>query len=110
MQMIAAILKVPALFFLTLLVTFPSLYVFSALMGSRLTVNSTLRLLVAALAVMLAVLSSLGPIVAFFSFTTTSYPFMVLLNVVVFSISGVLGLAFLLQTLRRLAVAVEMEV
>jgi hypothetical protein len=109
MQMVASTLKVPALFLLTLLVTFPSLYVFSALMGSRLTVNATLRVLVAALAVMLAVLSSLGPIVAFFSFTTTSYPFMVLLNVVVFAVSGMLGLAFLLQTLRRLAVVAAID-
>ena len=93
--------KVPALFFLTLVVTFPSLYVFNALVGSRLALGSVLRLLVAALAVMVAVLSSLGPIVAFFSVSTTSYPFMVLLNVVVFGVSGVLGLIFLLQTLQR---------
>lgn len=36
LQMLASMVKVPALFFLTLLVTFPSLYVFNALVGSRL--------------------------------------------------------------------------
>src|SRR5258708_505275 len=61
-QMVAATIKVPALFFLTLLVTLPSLYVFNALVGSRLAPGSVLRLLVASLAVMVAVLSSLGPI------------------------------------------------
>ena len=35
-QLAATTFKVPALFFLTLLVTFPSLYVFNALVGSRL--------------------------------------------------------------------------
>lgn len=35
MQMIASGVKFPLLFFLTLLVTFPSLYVFNALIGSR---------------------------------------------------------------------------
>jgi hypothetical protein len=105
MQLIAAMVKVPALFLLTLLVTFPSLYVFNALVGSPLFVLSVLRLLIASLAVMLATLASIGPIVSFFSFTTTSYPFMVLFNVVVFSIAGFLGLAFLLQTLRRLTIA-----
>src|SRR5689334_1773343 len=70
-QLVASTLKVPALFFLTLLVTFPSLYVFNALVGSRLEVHSVLRLLVAALAVMVTVLASLGPIVAFFSVSTT---------------------------------------
>lgn len=105
MQTLASTLKVPALFFLTLVVTFPSLYVFNALVGSRLTVPAVLRLLIASLAVNLAVLASLGPIVAFFSVNTTSYPFMVLLNVAVFALSGILGLTFLLQTLHRLSIA-----
>src|SRR5947207_8572211 len=105
LQMLASMIKVPALFFLTLLVTFPSLYVFNALVGSRLSLLSLLRLLVAAMAVMLALLASFGTIVAFFSFTTESYPFMILLNVIVFAASGFLGLSFLLQTLHRLTLA-----
>lgn len=104
MQMLASAVKVPALFLLTLLITLPSLYVFNALVGSRLTLTALARLLVAALAVSLAMLSALGPIVAFFSLSTTSYPFMVLLNVLVFAVSGALGLKFLLQTLHRLSV------
>ena len=103
MQLIASMVKLPALFVLTLIVTFPSLYVFNALVGSRLTINAMLRLLVAALAVTVAVLASLGPIVAFFSASTTSYPFILLLNVAVFAASGLLGMAFLLQTLHRLS-------
>ncbi len=105
MQLVATILKVPALFFLTLLITFPSLYVFNALVGSRLDVVSVGRLLTAAMGVAIAVLASLGPIEAFFAVSTTSYPFMVLLNVLIFAISGALGLAFLLQTLHRLSVS-----
>ena len=110
MQIVASMVKVPALFLLTLLVTFPSLYVFNALVGSRLQLVSVLRLLIASLAVMLAVLSSIGPIVAFFSFTTTSYPFMLLLNVLVCAVAGLLGLAFLLQTLHRLTIAGQLPV
>lgn len=106
-QFLAATLKVPALFLLTLCVTFPSLYVFNALVGSRLNLPSVWRLLVAALAVNLTVLASLGPIVAFFAASTISYPFMVLLNVAVFAVAGVLGFLFLLQTLHRLTVARE---
>src|SRR5947207_13787463 len=48
--------KVPMLFFLTLLVTFPSLYVFNALVGSRLRFTVAMRLIIAAMAVTLAVL------------------------------------------------------
>jgi hypothetical protein len=61
-----------------------------------------LRLLVVDLAVTLAVLASLGPIVGFFGVTTTSYPFISLLNVVAFAVAGSLGMLFLLQTLNRL--------
>jgi len=105
LQAMATVTKVPLLFFLTLLVTFPSLYVFNALIGSRLSISSVLRLLIAAFAVMMPVLAALGAIVAFFSVSTTSYPFMLLLNVTIFSIAGFLGLNFLMGTLHRLTIA-----
>jgi hypothetical protein len=109
-QAFATVIKVPALFFLTLAVTFPSLYVFNALVGSRLSLLPVLRLLVISLTVMLAVLASLGPIVAFFSASTASYPFMLLLNVAIFAVSGVLGLRSMLTALHRLAPQVATSV
>ena len=108
-QLWASAVKVPLLFGMTLLVTFPSLYVFNALVGSKLSMTSMLKLLIAAMCVMMAVLASLGPIVAFFAVSTTSYSFMKLLNVVAYAIAGFLGLSFLLQTLHRLSLA-QMEV
>jgi hypothetical protein len=104
-QVVATTVKVPLLFYLTLVVTLPSLYVFNALVGSRLSVSAVIRLLVATLGVNVAVLASLGPIVAFFSVSTTSYPFMVLFNVAVFAVAGFLAQMFLLQTLHRLSIA-----
>ncbi len=102
LQVAASLVKVPALFFRTLLVTLPSLYVFNALVGSRLSFAAVVRLLVATTAVITAVLASLGPIVVFFSVSTTSYPFILLFNVATFAVSGVLGMLLLLQTLHRL--------
>jgi hypothetical protein len=107
MQMVASAIKLPMLFFLTLAVTFPSLYVFNALIGTRLSVASAFRLLIAALGVMLAVLASLGPIVVFFALSTKSYPFMLLLNVATGTVAGGLGLGFLLRTLDRLVIVQE---
>jgi hypothetical protein len=104
LQVAASMIKVPLLFYLTLLITMPSLYVFNALVGSRLEPGTVVRLLIASLGVMVAVLASLGPIVAFFSVSTSSYPFILLFNVAVFTVAGVLGLIFLLQTLHRLSV------
>ena len=101
-QFAASTVKVPLLFLLTLIVTFPSLYVFNALVGSKLRFTSVLRLLTAAMAVTMSVLAAIGPIVAFFSVCTDSYHFMVLLNVTAFGLAGVLGMLFLLQTLNRL--------
>jgi hypothetical protein len=101
-QMVASAAKIPLLFLLTLLVTFPSLYVFNALIGSRLTLRAVWQLLVATLAVMIAVLASLGPVVAFFSFSTTGYSFMLMFNVLMCSVAGILGMKFLLFTLQRL--------
>ena len=105
LQLVASAIKTPALFFLTLVVTFPSLYVFSALLGVRLSPVDTLRLVVAAIAVNLAVLASFALINLLFTISTTSYHFMVLLNVVFFTIAGLIGLGFLLNVLRRLEVA-----
>jgi len=109
LQLLATMVKLPALFLFTLVVTFPSLYVFSALLGVRLGPVDTLRLLVAAIAVNLAVLASLGPITGFFTVSTTSYHFMKLLNVLFFAIAGTIGLGFLLNTLRRLEEAQGVE-
>jgi hypothetical protein len=103
LRWLACTVKIPALFALTLCVTFPSLYVVNALAGSRLRLMAILKLLVAALAVNLAVLASAGPIVAFFSFSTTNCSFMVLLNVMAFTVAGLLGMIFLLQTLNRMS-------
>jgi hypothetical protein len=103
-QIVYSAAKVPMLFTLTMLITLPSLYVFNALVGGRLSFGTVLRMLIASLGVMLAVLASVGTIVIFFSLCTTSYPFMVLLNVVVFTVAGALGMHFLVKTLHRLAI------
>lgn len=101
-QVIASTVKLPMLFLLTLIVTFPSLYVFNALVGARLRFTATLRLLVAAIVINLAVGASLGPILGFFTLSTSSYAFMIVLNVALLGIAGMVGLWFLIGTLRRL--------
>jgi hypothetical protein len=103
LQVVSSLIKLPALFLLTLVVTFPSLYVFNALMGCRLTFGAMLRLLMAAIVVNLCVAASFGPILGFFTVSTTSYAFMVILNVALLAVAGLVGMAFLLQTLRRLS-------
>lgn len=69
-QALASMGKLPALFLITLVVSFPSLYVFNVLIGCRLGMRASLRLMVSAIVVNLAVAASLGPIVAFFALST----------------------------------------
>jgi len=95
LQLVASALKLPLLFLATLAVTFPALYVFSVLGGSRLGLVSLLRAILVAILVMLAVSASLSPVLAFFTLGTTSYSFMVLLNVALLGTAGLIGLRFL---------------
>jgi hypothetical protein len=106
LQALASSAKLPALFLLTLLVTFPALYVFSVLSGSPLRFIAVLRLLLASIVVMVAVSASFAPILAFFTLSTSSYPFVVLLNVVLLGIAGTIGLGFLRRTLGHLMTAI----
>jgi len=105
-HLLAVMVKVPALFLLTLVVTCPSLYVFSALSGTGLSFRETARLLLTASALACVVLASLAPIVAFFTFSTRSHPFLQVLNAVFFTIAGVLALRFVV---RRLAAVMPTE-
>lgn len=101
-QVVACMVKVPALFLLTFIITLPSLYVFNAIFQSRLGFSGVVKLLLATLAIINALIASLGPIIAFFSLTTESYGFMVLFTVFVFGVSGTFGMYFLLKTLKQM--------
>lgn len=99
-HVLAVMVKVPALFLLTLLVTAPSLFVFASLARAELRFRQSVRLMLASSALSLIVLASFGPITAFFTFSTKSHPFMQLLNVTGFAIAGVIGVSFLARNLR----------
>src|SRR5271170_1613172 len=77
-QLAADVWKMPTLFLMTLVICFPSLYVFSVLLGSRLQFPQMLRVLLAIVAVTVTVLASFGPIVGFFALSTDNHPFMIL--------------------------------
>lgn len=109
-QMVASALKIPMLFLLTLLVTFPSLYVFSALSRSPLQFRASLQMLIRSIAVSIVLLASFGPITAFFTLSTSSYPFMVLLNVVMLTFAGIAGLKYLASALETMIDALAKRV
>jgi hypothetical protein len=79
--------------------------VFSALVGSHLRFWPVMRLLMSAMAVTVAVAASLAPVLAFFTLSSRSYSFMVLLNVVLLGASGFVGITFLRRALVGLMLA-----
>lgn len=92
LQMLAATAKVPLLFALTIAVTFPSFYVLTAVGGIPASARELLRMQMLGTALATTLLASLGPITAFFTISTDSHAFMVVLSAVFFAVAGAVGL------------------
>ena len=102
---LAAAAKLPVLFLLTLAICLPLLYVLNVLIGPRARFNVILGLLMASIAVTSIVLASCALIVLFFMLSTKSYPFIILLNVFVFTLAGGYGVWFLRRGMYAIASA-----
>lgn len=78
-----------------MLICTPSLYVFSALRGSRLTLSELVYLIVGSMATTGVVLLALAPVTWFFTWTTTTVEFIQGMNAFVIALSLAFGLLFL---------------
>jgi hypothetical protein len=95
LQAIASAIKVPALFFITLLICLSTLHFLGLLFGSRLSLTQTLTVLLTGVAINSVVLGSFAPISLFFLLSGSSYEFLMLMHVTIFIISGVAGLVYI---------------
>jgi hypothetical protein len=95
--MLASLVKLPALFFLSLAICLPTLYHFSLLFGGRLTFSQTVALLLTAQTVTAILNLGFALISLFFRLTGSNYAFMVVLSVAMLAVSGCTGLIFLVQ-------------
>ncbi len=102
LQILAGACKVPILLFGTLILCLPSLYIFNILLGSKLSFKQTLTILLVSTYLMSMLLASLSPIVFFFIMTTGAKMFISLLNLIVFTISGLFSLDLLWKGMRYL--------
>lgn len=107
MQAISSAVKLPCLYLITLIICFPTLYFFSILFGSRKTAGQHFTMLLTAAAVISVLLFSFAPVTLFFLISTGrtsySYQFFKLLNVVIFAVTGLIGVKFLYQGMRLLS-------
>jgi hypothetical protein len=95
LQSFSSLVKLPVLFFATLTICTPSLYIFNLLFGSKQTLMQNITLILTAMTVTAVLLFGFAPIILFFLLTSSQYEFFKLLNVVFFTISGFTGVFFL---------------
>jgi hypothetical protein len=96
-------IKVPWVLIFTLLLCLPTLYVFSAYLGSGLTLAQVGAVTFGATAMVSVILLAFAPVTWFFMFTAPgSHHFAVLLNVAVFAVTGAFGVGFLMRVMREL--------
>ena len=95
MQALASAVKLPALYLITLLICLPTLYFANIIFGSKRTFGQHLALVLTAVALTSALLFSFAPISLFFLISTNNYQFLILLNVIIFSLTGFIGVSSL---------------
>lgn len=91
MQALSSAIKLPALYLITLLICLPTLYFSNIIFGSRRTFGQHFALVLTAVSVTSVLLFSFAPITLFFLVTTNNYQFLILLNVIIFGLTGFIG-------------------
>jgi hypothetical protein len=99
-QTMSSAVKLPILFVATLFVCVPSLYFFSLLFGSNQSLSQSFAVILTAITVTSVLLLSCAPITLFFLLTAPQYQFFKLLNVMIFAVSGLMGIVFLYQGMK----------
>lgn len=102
-QAIMSAVKLPALYIVTVIICFPTLYFFNVMFGSKRSFEQYLALLMTAVALIGVLLLGFAPISLFFLISTYDYQFFKLLNVAIFGLTGFLGINFLYQGMQLLS-------
>ncbi|GAA6621309.1 actin-binding WH2 domain-containing protein [Scytonema sp. NUACC26] len=97
MQALSSAIKLPALYLITLLICLPTLFFSNIIFGSKRTFGQHFALVLTAVSVTSVLLFSFAPITLFFLITTNNYQFLILLNVIIFALTGFIGISSLYQ-------------
>ncbi|WP_413175967.1 actin-binding WH2 domain-containing protein [Anabaena azotica] len=95
MQALSSAVKLPALYLITLLICLPTLFFANIIFGSKRTFGQYFALVLTAVSVTSVLLFSFAPVTLFFLMTTNNYQFLILLNVIVFALTGFIGVSSL---------------
>jgi hypothetical protein len=100
LQIISSAIKLPALYLITLIVCLPTLYIFNAFFGSRSTIPQHFAYLLSTITVISVLLCGFAPVSLFFLLTVNDKFFFLLLNIAIFTLTGILGVSFLYQAMK----------
>lgn len=100
LQGVFSAIKLPALYLLTLIICFPTLYFFNVMFGSKQTFEQYLALLMTAMAEISVLLLGFAPVTLFFMLSTQDYQFFLILNVSIFALTGILGVKFFYEGMK----------
>lgn len=104
---LVSMLKLPALFLCTVAVVIPSFHVLNLLLGCRFTFPQSLRLVLLAISANAIALASYAPVSYLFVLSAheSTYFFLVVMHVAVFTISGLISLGVIVMISRAVAEA-----
>ncbi len=100
LQAFTAGVKVPVLFFLSVLICFPAFFVIQLILGSSMRMDQMVAIILSGLVLASAIMLSFTPIVVLFMLTGGNYHFLQLLHVAVFCLSGLFGMKSILDALK----------
>jgi hypothetical protein len=89
LQSLVTGIKIPSLILLSLLICFPALYVIQSVIGSTMTIYQMVNIIFSGFFVFSTIALSFAPIALFFMITSTSYAFLKLLHVAIFTFAGI---------------------
>ncbi|PZV17060.1 MAG: actin-binding WH2 domain-containing protein [Pseudanabaena sp.] len=99
MQVLSSAAKLPFLFLITLAICLPALYFFNVYFGAKTRLDQYAAILLCAVTITSTLLFGFSPVTLFFLITTDNYFFFLLLNVAIFTLTGLIGVYFLYQVL-----------
>lgn len=101
-QSLLSAVKLPMLFFVTLAICLPTLYLFNLVFGAKLSVRQAMALICVGITVIAMLSVAFAPISLFFLVTAPHYSFFKLLNVAILALTGLVGLRFLVNGMRAM--------
>ena len=99
LQIISSAFKLPALYLLTLLICLPTLYFMDIVLGSKRVFGQYVALLLASMSMISVMLFGFAPVTLFFRLSIDDYWFFLLLNIVVLSFTGIVGVRFFYKSM-----------